>query len=170
MSDDNNKSWWQTLPGILTGLTALITAVGGLLITLKSLGYIGSEPKKEFHEVAREAPGTIKTDETREAIAAGSSAKAMSFEGNVGKLEAVFNLSFDLRTNTVQGTYFYKKRQNTIYVLKGAIHDNKLELTEYTSGKITATCLLESVNGGCYGGRMSNTDGRVFNMMFCRIS
>lgn len=37
--DENTKtknSWWQTLPGVLTSAAALITAVGGLSVGLKS--------------------------------------------------------------------------------------------------------------------------------------
>jgi len=28
------QSWWQTVPGILTGLAAIITAVTGLIVVL----------------------------------------------------------------------------------------------------------------------------------------
>jgi hypothetical protein len=34
MSEQKSKSFWSTMPGILTGLAAVITAVGGLLIVL----------------------------------------------------------------------------------------------------------------------------------------
>jgi len=33
-NDDNTKSFWTTLPGILTGVAALLTAVGGLLTAI----------------------------------------------------------------------------------------------------------------------------------------
>jgi len=32
MAENNSPSWWQTMPGILTGLAAIITAVTGLLL------------------------------------------------------------------------------------------------------------------------------------------
>jgi hypothetical protein len=41
MSDNksaNGPSWWQTLPGILTGLAAIITAVTGLIIAFNRTG------------------------------------------------------------------------------------------------------------------------------------
>jgi hypothetical protein len=41
-------SWWQTLPGILTGIAAIITAVTGFVIAYNSLSHSGSrieEPK-----------------------------------------------------------------------------------------------------------------------------
>jgi len=34
-------SWWQTLPGILTGIAALVTAVGGLIVAAHQGGLIG---------------------------------------------------------------------------------------------------------------------------------
>jgi hypothetical protein len=33
MGDDNKKSFWTSLPGILTGIAAVIAAVGGILAT-----------------------------------------------------------------------------------------------------------------------------------------
>jgi hypothetical protein len=41
MSDSkpaNGPSWWQTLPGILTGLAAIITAVTGLIVAFNRTG------------------------------------------------------------------------------------------------------------------------------------
>lgn len=38
MSGENNKSFWTTLPGILTGIAAIITAIGGILLALNTLG------------------------------------------------------------------------------------------------------------------------------------
>jgi hypothetical protein len=35
------ESWWQTLPGIVTAIAGAITAVGGLLLTLNQIGWIG---------------------------------------------------------------------------------------------------------------------------------
>jgi hypothetical protein len=43
MSKDKDKqqSWWQTLPGVMTALGAIITALTGLLIALNQAGLIG---------------------------------------------------------------------------------------------------------------------------------
>jgi serine/threonine-protein kinase len=38
------KSFWQTLPGILTGVAAILTAVGAILGILFQLGVIGGSP------------------------------------------------------------------------------------------------------------------------------
>lgn len=40
--DEKPKSWWQTLPGVITSLTAAVTAVAGLILALKQVGWIGS--------------------------------------------------------------------------------------------------------------------------------
>jgi hypothetical protein len=37
-----NTSWWQTIPGILTGVAAIITAVTGFIIAYNSLSHSGS--------------------------------------------------------------------------------------------------------------------------------
>jgi hypothetical protein len=52
MSDpDNSKSFWTTLPGILTGLAALLTAVGGLLTAFDWQGdNDGSDPDNSIQQ------------------------------------------------------------------------------------------------------------------------
>ena len=37
------QGWWHTLPGILTAIAAVVTAVGGLLVALKQVGFF--EPR-----------------------------------------------------------------------------------------------------------------------------
>jgi hypothetical protein len=41
MTDPKKASWWQTLPGVLTGVAALITAIVGLLALLAQQGMLG---------------------------------------------------------------------------------------------------------------------------------
>jgi hypothetical protein len=40
--DQRPLSWWQTVPGILTAVAALITAITGLLLALHQVGLIGA--------------------------------------------------------------------------------------------------------------------------------
>lgn len=40
---ENKKSFWSTLPGILTGIAAVITAIGGTLGIMYQTGVIGSK-------------------------------------------------------------------------------------------------------------------------------
>lgn len=43
MSDDEKpKSWWYTLPGIITTLTATVTALTGLVVAINQAGWLGS--------------------------------------------------------------------------------------------------------------------------------
>lgn len=41
---EGDKSWWTTMPGLLTALAAIITAVGGLVATLGQAGVLGGKP------------------------------------------------------------------------------------------------------------------------------
>jgi hypothetical protein len=40
----DRKLFWVTLPGILTGVAAIITAIGGLLVGLNSVGLLNPQP------------------------------------------------------------------------------------------------------------------------------
>ncbi|MDN8612301.1 hypothetical protein [Variovorax ginsengisoli] len=42
MSDEEKpRRWWQTLPGVITSLTAAVTAVAGLIVAVRQAGWIG---------------------------------------------------------------------------------------------------------------------------------
>jgi len=41
---DTAQSWWHTLPGILTGVAGVITALGALAAALHQAGWLGSGP------------------------------------------------------------------------------------------------------------------------------
>ena len=70
MSDNSPQHWWQTVPGILTGLAGLLTAVGGFVLVLDQVGWLETEtvpprealpPRVESGEapdIAREEPGS----------------------------------------------------------------------------------------------------------------
>ncbi len=47
VEDPKPRSWWQTLPGILTATAGVITAVTGLIVALHGFGVFDTEPKKE---------------------------------------------------------------------------------------------------------------------------
>lgn len=44
---NDKTSFWTTLPGILTGIAALITATGGIIAVLYQIGVIGDTDQKE---------------------------------------------------------------------------------------------------------------------------
>lgn len=47
-------SWWQTLPGVLTGIAAVITAVGGMIAVIHQSGLFGKEVPISASAGARE--------------------------------------------------------------------------------------------------------------------
>lgn len=60
MEKEQSKSWWQTVPGILTGLTGVITAVTGLIAgTITLLNTLGLE----FGERTAPAERKVQTKE-----------------------------------------------------------------------------------------------------------
>ena len=97
------------------------------------------------------------------------SASAERYTGQVGKLEAVFNIEWG-GDNSVGGTYRYASRKGGVYTLEGEFAaDGKLVLREYTDGTLTAVMMLRGTGEGDkvrWSGRMKNTDGREFDMWF----
>ncbi len=62
-ADKSARSWWQTLPGILTASAGLITAVAGLLVALHQIGLLGNKEKAalsppSYHDTAKPAEAT----------------------------------------------------------------------------------------------------------------
>lgn len=47
----STPSWWQTAPGILTAIAALITATGGFLIVLNQIGCFDKNVHKDVSEI-----------------------------------------------------------------------------------------------------------------------
>lgn len=47
MSNSDKKSFWSTLPGVITAIAALITAIGGMLLTFHQIGWMGDKPRLE---------------------------------------------------------------------------------------------------------------------------
>ncbi|HNW89219.1 MAG TPA: SH3 domain-containing protein [Bacteroidales bacterium] len=92
--------------------------------------------------------------------------KSNNFNGNVGKLDAIFILNW-YTDGRVEGTYYYPSRKGIVYSLKGTENSQgSLVLDEYTNDKLSANCELQKSND-CYEGTMKNTDGRSFDMKFC---
>ena len=50
----SSPSWWQTVPGILTGVAALITAVTGLMV---ALNHAGSRTEERVTPSSQSVPG-----------------------------------------------------------------------------------------------------------------
>lgn len=64
----NPESFWKTIPGVITAVAALITAIGGLLVALhavsqnSSVATSGSEPKAIKSPIAPGSDSEIKQD------------------------------------------------------------------------------------------------------------
>ena len=68
---NDKQSFWTTIPGILTGAAAVITAIGGLLLTLSQTGVLGSKnrdatiaKKVEIETVDRVASNGLSADKS----------------------------------------------------------------------------------------------------------
>ena|SRR3989304_10092498 len=58
-NNDEEKSFWSTLPGILTGIAAIITAIAGLIIAFNSAGIITIPPVNPAPTPTPELPKPI---------------------------------------------------------------------------------------------------------------
>lgn len=170
-TDSEKNNWWATLPGILTSMATLITAIGGLLVILNVNGYSSRSPDKSKEN------NFVKTTPKKELKIKSSSHQEVQkrdfrkqlFKGNVGEFQADFELTFDPVKRRVRGIYHYPKRSDMTYDLVGAITNKGLELTEITANQVTATCFLKMLNADCYTGRMINTNGKQFEMSLCKV-
>jgi hypothetical protein len=168
-----NKNWWTTLPGIITALATLITAIGGLLVILNSNGYLSHKKEADSNSKTENAASDAKVDKNKMPVvseketATISNIKTSTLKGNVGKLQVVFNLTFNSVTKKIQGSYYYPARKNVVYEITGIILPDGIELTEFTSDVKTATCTLNNA-GNCYNGRMYNNNGKQFDMNICK--
>ncbi|MDY0282791.1 MAG: hypothetical protein RBR35_19845, partial [Salinivirgaceae bacterium] len=59
---NETKSFWTTLPGILTGIASVITAIGGLLVILYQIEVIGSSTSS--YVIESEKKGLEKIERT----------------------------------------------------------------------------------------------------------
>jgi hypothetical protein len=100
------------------------------------------------------------------------------YAGAVGKLDAVFFLEWDERSEMVSGYYYYPARgRSRTYRLEGTNpNPGLLLLREYSTAegggeKLSANCRLEkrvTVDRIIWKGQMHNTDGRTLGMSFSR--
>lgn len=96
---------------------------------------------------------------------------ATDYEGSVGKMAAHFSIVWN-DDGTVDGSYYYPARPNTVYTLRGQnLVEGELHLDEYTDGQMTARCsLTKSLQGGLilWSGTVENLNGPSFAMSFQR--
>jgi hypothetical protein len=56
-NDETSRTWWQTVPGMITAFAGLLTAIGGLLTILLQAGIIGPDGRSRA-EATRAAPAS----------------------------------------------------------------------------------------------------------------
>ncbi len=68
--EPNPKSWWSTLPGILTAMSGIITAVAGLIVSLHQAGVFDEEDKQvpQHQDIATKPAEATKTVAIAETI------------------------------------------------------------------------------------------------------
>ena len=131
MKSEDKKSpvnWWQTFPGIITAIAALITATGGLVLTLNQVGcfdkansknekIIDQKENNSDKKLQNSNPGELKKADSSVVKYTGTVSKIddVNFEGSVykfldTKLEYYSNeeslLKFNLNVeNNINGVY-----------------------------------------------------------------
>ena len=71
MSEDDKPkgSWWQTVPGTLTALSGVFTAVAGLLVALNQTGFLGLKEKPPTAAVVSSSDRIKQAQETKPSAA-----------------------------------------------------------------------------------------------------
>jgi hypothetical protein len=81
MDQGRKGSWWATLPGILTGVAAVLSAVTGLLVAIDQLDLFSVAPSSESEATAEAPPAGIEVTAQVPPPLAGSTFKV---DGNDG--------------------------------------------------------------------------------------
>jgi hypothetical protein len=83
---EEHKSFWSTIPGIITAIATLITAIGGFLVVLNQIGVFGTktDPKPDQAKVAT---GTADQGEVERLSADEMKIKQMQLEARLREME-----------------------------------------------------------------------------------
>ncbi len=83
---ERSQSWWQTLPGVITAATAIITALSGLIVAINQTGWFAARPAAVANSAPRSSahPGASAaadaTPTTQNASSPSPAARAISVE------------------------------------------------------------------------------------------
>jgi len=150
-------SWWQTLPGILTGLAAFITAISGLIALLYQNGFLDSNKEQTRPVIVTTA--TTSSSSSSAEQAPGASASSPSHKP-WSDMEAVI-LSQDGATTKVRADSFsYCISVNHELTLEAgqSIPFNRmssfevLHADDHTSSNAKAKIKIELLNGSAVSG------------------
>lgn len=94
------KSFWSTIPGIITAIATLITAIGGFLVVLNQIGVFGpqSDPKPDEKKVVT---GTADQSQVQNLTDAEVKLKQMELEAKLRAMEQ--RLAQQGQTSSAQG-------------------------------------------------------------------
>jgi hypothetical protein len=146
-------SWWQTLPGILTGIAAVITALGGMIAVVYQSGLLRKEvprsapasPRDQNHSPVEAAAGTPEspkgnpqTDEPGQVRAGHYAFKLLGTKlepystDKSGKLQKVA-LRLSIRVTDVMGMTDYVDRRTVRLSVDGAelMPENSINFAVY---------------------------------------
>ena len=129
-SKSATPSWWQTVPGILTAIAALITAAGGFLIVLNQIGCFDTSVHKDSDVI--QTPSGNK--ETGQSITKSKSSEKQDSKDNPANTE-----------NTVSGNLVLPDDMNF-----GSVRIKFLELTtdKYSEGNSSLKIKFRLFNDG----------------------
>ncbi|TVL97301.1 MAG: hypothetical protein CV087_22525 [Candidatus Brocadia sp. WS118] len=168
MGEQKEKtSWWQTIPGILTGIAAIITALGGLIAVLYQSGVFGEKsspaaPVKEPAETHSKPSSVTPSNEPHTAISQdslspeskqvraghyifkllGSALQPYSAGPNGQPLK--FSLRLSIRVTDVMGVSDYVDRRTIRLSVDGAEYmpENSINFAVYDKQSVETEALF----------------------------
>lgn len=81
MDKGRERSWWATLPGMLTGLAAVLSAVTGLIVAIDQLDLFSAAPSSETEA---KAEGPLAEDEVTAQVSPPLTGRTFKVDGNDG--------------------------------------------------------------------------------------
>ena len=80
--EPNSKSWWTTLPGIITSVAGALTAITGLIIALNQAGCFKNHDRQETNaqKQSSDSPVTTESDVTRKENTNTNSAREINID------------------------------------------------------------------------------------------
>lgn len=155
MSDPGGEkkgNFWTTLPGMLTGLAALITAISGLLTVILHLSSPSSKPPDSVTEPSHQTSKSTQTPT--------SETTSMSVTGN-WEWEGVGAATLQQNGNEVAGLLHYYKPPGLTASLQGTFNERELAFVWwFTQGPSS----LQNPQGD--GTLTLSADGRTLNGTF----
>lgn len=159
-----DTSWWQTLPGVLTGIAAVITAVGGVIAVIYQSGFFGKEvsrsvpdsPRDQNHAPVKVSPGALESSRGNSPpgesgqVRAGHYAfklletKLEPYSSDTGGNPEKFALRLSIRVTDVMGLSDYVDRSTIRLSVDGAelMPENSINFAVYDRQSVETEALF----------------------------